>query len=46
MLLLAHALHAVNDVGAGGQVVPLLGQLYAVKVVGALFAGGKRVSKQ
>ena len=40
MLLLAHALHAVNDVDAGGQVVPLLGQLYAVKVVDALLAGG------
>ena len=38
--MLAHALHAVNDVDAGGQVVPLLGQLYAVKVVDALLAGG------
>ena len=35
-----HTLYAVNDVDAGGQVVPLLGQLYAVKVVDALFAGG------
>lgn len=35
-----HALNAVNDVDAGGQVVPLLGQLYAVKVVDALLAGG------
>ena len=35
-----HALHAVNDVDAGGQVVPLLGKLYAVKVVDALLAGG------
>ena len=31
-----HALHAVYDVDAGRQVVPLLGQLYAVKVVDAL----------
>ena len=35
-----HALHAVYDVDAGRQVVPLLGQLYAVKVVDALPAGG------
>ena len=35
-----HALHAVYDVDAGRQVVPLLGQLYAVKVVDALLAGG------
>ncbi len=35
-----HTLHAVYDVDAGRQVVPLLGQLYAVKVVDALLAGG------
>lgn len=35
-----HALHAVYDVDAGRQVVPLLGQLYAVKVVDALLVGG------
>ena len=39
-LSVLHALHAVYDVDAGRQVVPLLGQLYAVKVVDALLAGG------
>ena len=35
-----HALHAVYDVDAGWQVVLLRGQLYAVKVVDPLLAGG------
>lgn len=38
-----HALHAVYDVDAGRQVVPLLGQLYAVKVVDASIVALSRV---